>query len=53
MKKNRIWLRIAGLFCLVFGLMTVQNLSVADKPKKVKVSKKQQEVYRRLKSSTR
>jgi tripartite-type tricarboxylate transporter receptor subunit TctC len=33
MKKNRIWLRIAGLFCLVFGLMTIQNLSAADKPK--------------------
>ena len=33
MKKNRIWLRIAGLFCLVFGLMTIQNLSAADKLK--------------------
>ncbi len=33
MKKNRIWLRVAGLFCLVFGFMAIQNLSAADKPK--------------------
>ena len=33
MKENRIWLKVAGLFCLVFGFMTIQNLSAADKPK--------------------